>query len=184
MAEAKGKQGGQRVLRCLMSLLAIGLLGFLGGCGHRPPKPIVQQALTYQISHLSGAVASLVGSDRLAERLEVRDVQIRQDRRESLLLASGEKLEGHHLSGTYTLIVQPPGSRRPYRRKGDPFRLTLAHQKEQSSSGGAEPKTLPERWLLAHPSPTAKTWEVVDFFPQPAPLPELPLAEAETPTPD
>ena len=172
-------------LRCLMSLLAIGLLGLLGGCGPRPPKPIVQQALTYQISHLSGTLASLVGSDRLPARLEVQDVQIRQDRREPLPLASGEKLEGHHLSGTYTLIVKPPGSRRPYRRKGDPFQLTLAHQKAQSSPSpeGAEPKTLPERWLLAHPSPNAKTWEVIDFFPQPAPLPELPLAEPDAPTP-
>lgn len=171
-------------LRCLMSLLAIGLLGLLGGCGPRPPKPVVQQALAYQISHPAGAVASLVGGDRLAARLEVQDVQIRQDRREPLLLASGEKLEGHHLSGTYTLIVKPPGSRRPYRRQGNPFRLTLAHQKAQSSPSPeeAEPKTLPERWLLAHPSPNAKTWEVIDFFPQPAPLPELPLAEADAST--
>jgi hypothetical protein len=166
-------------LRCLMSLLAIGLLGLLGGCGPRPPKSVVQQALAYQISHPAEPVASLVGSDRLAGRLEVQDVQIRQDRREPLLLASGEKLEGHHLSGTYTVIVKPPGSRRPYRRKGDPFQLTLAHQKAQSSPspGGAQPKTLPERWLLAHPSPDAKSWEVIDFFPQPAPLPELPPAE-------
>lgn len=148
-------------LRCLMSLLAIGLLGLLGGCGPRPPKSVVQQALAYQISHPAEPVASLVGSDRLAGRLEVQDVQIRQDRREPLLLASGEKLEGHHLSGTYTVIVKPPGSRRPYRRKGDPFQLTLARQQVQSAGS----QGLTERWLLASSSPEGKGWEVVDFLP-------------------
>lgn len=169
-------------LRCLMSLLAIGLLGLLGGCGPRPPKSVVQQALAYQISHPAEPVASLVGSDRLAGRLEVQDVQIRQDRREPLLLASGEKLEGHHLSGTYTVIVKPPGSRRPYRRKGDPFQLTLAHQKAQTVATQRSPdrvKTVPERWLLAYSSPDSKTWEVIDFLPQPAPAPELPPAGPE-----
>lgn len=157
-------------LRCLMSLLAIGLLGLLGGCGPRPPKSVVQQALAYQISHPAEPVASLVGSDRLAGRLEVQDVQIRQDRREPLLLASGEKLEGHHLSGTYTVIVKPPGSRRPYRRKGDPFQLTLARQQVQSAGS----QGLTERWLLASSSPDGKGWEVVDF---------LPPGQAEAPSP-
>ncbi|MEN9223754.1 MAG: hypothetical protein Q6M04_15065 [Thermostichus sp. BF3_bins_97] len=157
----------------ILCIVATVLLGLLSGCGPKAPKPIVQQALAYQISHLSAPVGSLVGSDQLLARLELQDVKIRQDRRESLLLASGEKLEGHHLSGTYTLAVKLPGSRRPYRRKGDPFQLTLAHQKAQTQ--GSE--TLPERWLLAYGSPDAKTWEIVDFLPQPAPPPELPPAE-------
>ncbi len=189
----------------VLCVVVIVLLGLLGGCGPKAPKPIVQQALAYQLSHLSAPVGSLVGSDQLLTRLKLQDVKIRQDRRESLLLAccsatlspAGEKLEGHHLSGTYTLIVKPPGSRRPYQRKGDPFQLTLAHQKAQTVAtqrspdqdpdrvGETEPKTLPERWLLAYRSPDSKTWEVIDFLPQPAPLPQLPPAEPEptvTPT--
>lgn len=170
------------VLRGTISLVAIVLVGLLAGCGPRPPKPIVQQALAYQIAHLSGPVGSLVGSDQLAARLQLQDVKIRQDRREPLLLVSGETLEGHHLSGTYTLIVHPPGSRRPYRRKGDPFQITLAHQKAQTVATQRSPdrvKTVPERWLLAYSSPDSKTWEVIDFLPQPAPAPELPPAGPE-----
>ncbi|MEN9226714.1 MAG: hypothetical protein Q6L60_08105 [Thermostichus sp. HHBFW_bins_43] len=163
----------RRYRRWALCVVATVLLGLLSGCGPRAPKPIVQQALTYQMSHLSAPVGSLVGSDQLPARLELRDVKIRQDRREPLLLASGEKLEGHHLYGTYTLTVKPPGSRRAYRRQGDPFELTLAHQKAQSQ--GSE--TLPERWLLAYRSPDLKTWEIVDFLPQPAPPPELPPAD-------
>mgnify|MGYP000116292169 CR=1 FL=1 len=175
-------------IRGILGFVAIVLVGLLAGCGPRPPKPIVQQALAYQIAHLSEPVASLVGSEQLSARLEVQDVKIRRDRREPLLLAccsprTGETLEGHHLSGTYTLIVKPPGSRRPYRRKGDPFQLTLAHQKAQTvatqRSPDAEPQIVPERWLLAYGSPDAKSWRVIDFLPQPAPAPELPPAEPE-----
>ena len=170
-------------IRGILGLVAIVLVGLLAGCGPRPPKPIVQQALAYQIAHLSEPVASLVGSEQLSARLEVQDVKIRQDRREPLLLASGETLEGHHLSGTYTLIVKPPGSRRPYRRKGDPFQLTLAHQKAQTvatqRSRDPEPQIVPERWLLAYGSPDSKSWRVIDFLPQPPPAPELPPAEPE-----
>jgi len=181
-----GWRGQGSVVRGALSLVAIVLVGLLGGCGPRPPKPIVQQALAYQIAHVSGPVGSLVGSDQLAARLQLQDVKIRQDRREPLLLASGETLEGHHLSGTYTLSVQPPGSRRPYRRKGDPFQITLAHQKPRTAatqrSRDQEPdrvETAPERWLLAYSSPDSKTWEVIDFLPQPAPAPELPPAGPE-----
>ncbi len=175
-------------IRLAISIAAIVLLGLLAGCGPRPPKSIVQQALAYQIAHLSEPVASLVGSEQLSARVEVQDVKIRQDRREPLLLAccsprTGETLEGHHLSGTYTLIVKPPGSRRPYRRKGDPFQLTLAHQKAQTvatqRSRDPEPQIVPERWLLAYGSPDSKSWRVIDFLPQPAPAPELPPAEPE-----
>jgi hypothetical protein len=181
-----GWRGQGSVVRGALSLVAIVLVGLLAGCGPRPPKPIVQQALAYQIAHVSGPVGSLVGSDQLAARLQLQDVKIRQDRREPLLLASGETLEGHHLSGTYTLSVQPPGSRRPYRRKGDPFQITLAHQKPRTAatqrSRDQEPdrvETAPERWLLAYSSPDSKTWEVIDFLPQPAPAPELPPAGPE-----
>lgn len=181
-----GWRGQGSVVRGALSLVAIVLVGLLVGCGPRPPKPIVQQALAYQIAHVSGPVGSLVGSDQLAARLQLQDVKIRQDRREPLLLASGETLEGHHLSGTYTLSVQPPGSRRPYRRKGDPFQITLAHQKPRTAatqrSRDQEPdrvETAPERWLLAYSSPDSKTWEVIDFLPQPAPAPELPPAGPE-----
>jgi len=174
------------VLRGTISLVAIVLVGLLAGCGPRPPKPIVQQALAYQIAHVSGPVGSLVGSDRLSAHLELQDVKIRQDRREPLLLVSGETLEGHHLSGTYTLIVHPPGSRRPYRRKGDPFQITLAHQKPRTAatqrSRDQEParvETAPERWLLAYSSLDSKTWTVIDFLPQPAPAPEWSPAEPE-----
>ncbi|MFS8780840.1 hypothetical protein [Synechococcus sp. W55.1] len=173
-------------MRGALSLVAIVLVGLLVGCGPRPPKPIVQQALAYQIAHVSGPVGSLVGSDRLSAHLELQDVKIRQDRREPLLLVSGETLEGHHLSGTYTLIVHPPGSRRPYRRKGDPFQITLAHQKPRTAatqrSRDQEPdrvETAPERWLLAYSSPDSKTWTVIDFLPQPAPAPEWSPAEPE-----
>lgn len=181
-----GWRGQGSVVRGALSLVAIVLVGLLVGCGPRPPKPIVQQALAYQIAHVSGPVGSLVGSDRLSAHLELQDVKIRQDRREPLLLVSGETLEGHHLSGTYTLIVHPPGSRRPYRRKGDPFQITLAHQKPRTAatqrSRDQEPdrvETAPERWLLAYSSPDSKTWEVIDFLPQPAPAPELPPAGPE-----
>ncbi|MCF2969908.1 hypothetical protein L1047_01695 [Synechococcus sp. Nb3U1] len=159
---------------CIVATL---LMGLLSGCGPRAPKPIVQQALAYQISHLPAQVGSLVGSEQLLTRLELQDVKIRRDRREPFLLASGETVEGHHLSGTYSLSVKLPGSRRPYRRKGDPFQLTLAHQKEQTQG----PETLPERWLLAYSTPDSKMWEIIDFLPQPAPPLELPPAEtAET----
>ncbi|HIK20725.1 MAG TPA: hypothetical protein IGR15_06665 [Synechococcus sp. M44_DOE_062] len=181
-----GCRGQGAVLRGALSLVVIVLVGLLVGCGPRPPKPIVQQALAYQIAHVSGPVGSLVGIDQLPARLEVQDVKIRQDRREPLLLVSGETLEGHHLSGTYTLIVHPPGSRRPYRRKGDPFQITLAHQKAQTvarqwsgdqESDGVE--TVPERWLLAYSSPDSKTWKVIDFLPQPALAPEWSPAKPE-----
>ncbi|MGQ9838277.1 MAG: hypothetical protein ACUVRV_10010 [Cyanobacteriota bacterium] len=159
-------------LCCLVFLL----VGLLSGCGPRAPKPIVQQALAYQISHLPAPVGSLVGSEQLPIRLELQEVKIRQDWREPLLLASGEKVEGHHLSGTYTLAVKLPGSRRPYRRKGDPFQLTLAHQKEQTQGS----QTQPERWLLAYSTAASKNWEIIDFLPQPTPL-ELSAPEtAET----
>lgn len=181
-----GWRGQGSVVRGALSLVAIVLVGLLVGCGPRPPKPIVQQALAYQIAHVSGPVGSLVGSDRLSAHLELQDVKIRQDRREPLLLVSGETLEGHHLSGTYTLIVHPPGSRRPYRRKGDPFQITLAHQKPRTAatqrSRDQEPdrvETAPERWLLAYSSPDSKTWTVIDFLPQPAPAPEWSPAEPE-----
>jgi len=164
--------------RCRLSLLAIVLLGLLAGCAPRPPQSVVQQALAYQMTHLAGPVASLVGSDRLADHLEVQDVRIQRDRREPLLLTSGETLEGHHLSGTYTLLVKPPGSRRPYRRKGDPFQLTLARQKvKQAESQGPT-----EQWLLAYASAGGKRWEVVNFLPQPAPPSEVSPEEAETPS--
>ncbi|MEN9232021.1 MAG: hypothetical protein Q6L68_14045 [Thermostichus sp. DG02_5_bins_236] len=171
--------------RCCRGLalccLAFWLVGLLSGCGPRAPKPIVQQALAYQISHLPVPVGSLVGSEQLPARLELQQVKIRQDRREPLLLASGEKVEGHHLSGTYSVSVRVPGSRRPYRRQGDPFQLTLAHSKEQTQ--GSE--TLPERWLLAYSTPDSKNWEIIDFLPQPALPAELPPAEtAETVDPE
>ena len=168
---ATAKAASNRGRRCLLSLLALALLGLLAGCAPQPPQSVVQQALTYQIAHLSEPVASLVGSDRLAAHLEVQDVRIRRDRRETgLRVATGEKLEIHHLSGTYTLRVKPPGSRRPYRRKGDPFQLTLARQQVQSAGS----QGLTERWLLASSSPDGKGWEVVDF---------LPPGQAEAPSP-
>lgn len=157
--------------------LVLWLVGLLSGCGPKAPKPIVQQALAYQMSHLPAEVGSLVGSEQLLARLELQAVKIRQDRREPLLLASGEKVEGHHLSGTYTLAVKLPGSRRPYRRKGDPFQLTLAHTKEQTQ----DPQAPSERWLLAYSTPDSKSWETIDFLPQPAPPPELPPAETAEP---
>ncbi|MEN9238380.1 MAG: hypothetical protein Q6K80_09220, partial [Thermostichus sp. DG_1_6_bins_120] len=170
--------------RCCRGLalccLAFWLVGLLSGCGPRPPKPIVEQALAYQMSHLPAEVASLVGSEQLLGRVELQQVKIRQDRRQPLLLASGEKVEGHHLRGTYSISVQVPGFRRPYRRQGDPFQLTLAHRKERSQG----PQTLPEQWLLAYPLPDSETWETVDFLLQPALLPEIPPVETAEETPE
>lgn len=188
LARGKHRRNGEQAMskpdwirRCrgaILCCLTLLLVGLLSGCGPRAPKPIVQQALAYQISHLPAPVASLVGSEQLPVRLELQEVKIRQDRREPLLLASGEKVEGHHLKGTYSLAVKLPGSRRPYRRKGDPFQLTLVRIKGQTQNS----KTLPERWLLAYSTPDSKSWQLIDFLPQPVLPAELPPAEiTETP---
>jgi hypothetical protein len=151
----------------LSLLLLVCSLG-LTACGAGTPRSIVQQALAFQIAEGSSPRQVLVGHDLVARHSQILEVKVRKDRTLTVHTASGSKLEGHQLTGTYTLSIQPPGDRRSYRRQAEPFQLTLAQ--------AGEPKT----WLLAYPVAESKNklWSTVPF------LPQIPSSETVIPAPD
>lgn len=155
-------------------MILCGLLCSLWGCGVKTPKSIVQQALSYEISHPAASRQALVGADVLPRYSQIKSLQLKQEKRLSLRLADAAKLPGVQIQGTYTLSVLPPGDRRPYTRSQEPFQVTLAQIPNM------DPET---SWVLAYVQPgTQSLWTTVAFLPTPKPTPLAKRIQA-SPTP-
>ncbi|WP_017327871.1 hypothetical protein [Synechococcus sp. PCC 7336] len=156
----------QKIRQWLTQVVLVLLVGaVLVACGGNAPTSVVAEALRYDIAHLEGAEGLLVGHELLEQWTEVQDIEVRSQHFVRLPTVREEIYPGYDISGSYTLAVRLPYRKTRYKRRGEPFQLTLAQLQNDTDDRPI--------WRLAYPQSQQgdrPVWQLVEFRPE-VPLP-------------